>query len=140
MRARLRLLGATLVLSGALAGCGSDGPATSGSQSPPSVTQAGGGTTIPGDTAAETDGPLADAVVAASVHEPIQLIARPATTATCGSPSGPAGSGAWRSTTTAARSPPPATTLLDLSDQTTTEAERGLLGHGVLPRRRHCST
>ena len=133
MRARLRLLGATLVLSGALAGCGSDGPATSGSQSPPSVTQAGGGTTIPGDTAAETDGPLADAVVAASVHEPIQLIQRAGDDGHLWLAER-AGRVRRMEVDDDGRTLSPAGDYaLDLSDQTTTEAERGLLGMAFSP-------
>lgn len=133
MRARLGLAAAALLLSAAVAGCGSDGPGTAGSKSSPSVTQAGGGTTTPGGTTPDGDGPLADAVVAASVHEPIQLIQRPRDRGHLWLAER---AGRVRRLTVGddGRSLTPAGDyVLDLSDQTTTEAERGLLGMAFSP-------
>ncbi|WP_421121159.1 PQQ-dependent sugar dehydrogenase [Aquihabitans daechungensis] len=133
MRTRWGLVAAAVVLGGAMAGCGSDGDGGGGPQSSPSVTQAGGGSTTPGGTEAEADGPLTDTVVAASVHEPIQLIQRP----------GDDGhlwlaerAGRVRRLTVGDEGrtlTPAGDYVLDLSDQTTTEAERGLLGMAFSP-------
>jgi glucose/arabinose dehydrogenase len=122
------VLAVALVLAAVVAGCGSDGRSDGGSKSTPSVTQAGGAGTTPAATDGTSDGPIADAVVAASVHEPIQLVQRP----------GDDGhlwlaerAGRVRRLTVGdgGRSLEPAGDyVLDLSDQTTTEAERGLLG------------
>lgn len=129
-----RWIGIGLLATAVLAGCASDG-SEGGAKSSPSVTQVGdGGTsTTVADGSEPSDGPIVDTVVAASVHEPIQLIQRPGddghlwlaeragrvrrlTVGDGGSTLTPVGDYA-----------------LDLSDQTTTEAERGLLGMAFSP-------
>ena len=133
MRTRIGTGLALLVLSGMLAGCGSDGLGSDGSKASPSVTQAGGATTTTDGIGAEAGGPLADAVVAASVHEPTQLVVRP----------GDDGhlwlaERAGRVRRLAVRDDgrtlePTGDYALDISDQTTTDAERGLLGLAFSP-------
>ncbi len=133
MRTRFGLLAAAMLLGGAVAGCGSDGLGRGGSQSSPSITQAGGGSTTPGDPVAEAGGPLANAVVAASVHEPIQLIQRPGDDGHLWLAER-AGRVRRLAVGDDGRSLTPADDyVLDLSDQTTIEAERGLLGMAFSP-------
>lgn len=133
MRSRIGAGLALLLLSGVVAGCGSDSLGSDGSKSTPSVTQAGGATTTADGTGAPTGGPLADAVVAASVHEPTQLVQRP----------GDDGhlwlaerAGRVRRLTVrddGRTLEPTGDYALDISDQTTTDAERGLLGLAFSP-------
>lgn len=71
------LVGAVLVSAAALAACSSDG--SDGGRTTPSVTQVGSSpsTTAGSGTSTTDDAPEITSVVAASVHEPIVLIARP---------------------------------------------------------------
>ncbi len=115
----------------ALAGCASDG-SDAGVTSPPSVTQVGKGVTTTG-TGDEPTGPMVDTVVAASVHAPIQLVARPGDDGhlwlaeRAGRVRRLEVGDDGRSLT------PVGDYALDISDQTTTEAERGLLGMTFSP-------
>jgi glucose/arabinose dehydrogenase len=132
LRRRIGCIGLALVVAGAVTSCGSDGQGAE-RPTPPSVTQVGGPTTTDGTGEEPADGPLVETVVAASVHEPIDLVERPGDddhlwlaeragrirrmeVADGGTSLTPAGDYA-----------------LDLSDETSTEAERGLLGIAFSP-------
>ena len=135
LRGRIGLIGLALLVSSATVGCGSDGPGSNGgAASSPSVTQVGGSETTatdPSDPAA--GGPMVEPVVAASVHEPIALIERP----------GDDGhlwlaerAGRVRRMTVSDGGNTLSSTgdyVLDISDQTTAESERGLLGMAFSP-------
>ena len=129
-----RCIGLGLLVTAVLGGCASDG-SDGAAKSSPSVTQVGSGATSTTDAggAGDAGGPLVEPVVAASVHEPIQLVQRP----------GDDGhlwlaerAGRVRRleigddgrTLTAVGD-----YALDISDQTSTEAERGLLGMAFSP-------
>ena len=129
-RRRIGCIGLALLVTAFVASCGSDGQEAGGQDSPPSVTQVGDGatTTLPDGADDEPGGPLVDSVVAASVHEPIQLVERPGDDGhlwlaeRAGRVRRLAVGDDGRSLT------PAGDYVLDISDQTTTEAERGLLG------------
>lgn len=140
--ARLALAGVALLVAASLAGCGSD------DESAPSTTQEGSGT--PSTALAEPDGgttpstapvdpeaiagePTASSVVAATAAEPIVLIPRPG-----------ADGELWLAERAGVvrrmamadggrELAPVGDPVLDLSDETTTEAERGLLGMAFSP-------
>jgi len=135
-----RLISLAVVVASAVAACGSDGPDVGG-QTSPSVTQvatdatttttdASGGA---GDPAGGPAGPPVQAVVAASVHEPIQLIERPGDDHHLWLAER---AGRVRRLTVDQDGRELRATgdsALDISDQTTTEAERGLLGMAFSP-------
>ena len=116
-----------------LSACGSDhGPGEAGSSPSPSVTQVGtNSTTTSGVPNAAT--PKVTTVVAASVHEPTDLVIRP------GDPDHlwlAERAGRVRRLTVADGGnslTPAGDYLLDISDDTTTESERGLLGLAFSP-------
>lgn len=136
LRGRLAAIGIALLATTLGAGCGSDGATPSGGpQSSPSVTQLGESatTTTVGSGAPATTGPMVEAMVAASVHEPIDLVARPGdddhlwlaeragrvrrlTVSDGGNSLSPTGDYA-----------------LDISDQVSVDSERGLLGLAFSP-------
>jgi len=132
-----RLISLAVVTALAVAACASDGSDAGGSKTSPSVTQVANSATTTtdgtGTPAEEPSGPLVDTMVAASVHEPIQLIERP----------GDDGhlwlaERAGRVRRLAVEQDgkeltPTGDYVLDISDQTTTEAERGLLGMAFSP-------
>lgn len=134
MRSRLTVAAAVLALGATVAGCASDGSAGGGSESTPSVTQVGDGTTTTGADGTESpDGPLVSTVMAASVHEPIQLVERPGDDGHLwlAERAGrvrrlEVGDGGQSLT-------PTGDYALDISDETSTEAERGLLGMAFSP-------
>ncbi|WP_426571227.1 PQQ-dependent sugar dehydrogenase [Aquihabitans sp. McL0605] len=123
---------AAAVCVGLLAGCGSDGG--DAGQTTPSVTQVGAesSTTAPAGTESTTGttagAPEIDSVVAASVHTPTVLTSRPGdgghlwVAERAGRVRRMAISDEGNTLT------PAADYALDISDQTTTESERGLLG------------
>ena len=120
------LIGVALVLSIGAAGCGSDGGSPSGGSGGSGGSSASG----EGPTAG---GPEVESVVAASVHEPVQLIERPGDdghlwlaerAGRVRRLTGSDGGNALSAT---------GDYVLDISDQTTTEAERGLLGMAFSP-------
>ena len=132
-----RLISLAVVTALAVAACGSDGSDAGGPQTSPSVTQVANGATTTtdgtGTPAEEPPGPLVDTMVAASVHEPIQLIERPGDEGHLwlAERAGrvrrlAVGQGGNELT-------PTGDYVLDISDQTTTEAERGLLGMAFSP-------
>ncbi len=136
LRRRIGVVGVALLATGAIAACGSDGPDAGGPQSSPSVTQVGDGGTTPPDGSeepAEPADPVVEAVVAASVHEPIALVERPGDD-----------DHLWLAERAGrvrrlavgddgATLTPAGDYVLDISDQTTTDAERGLLGMAFSP-------
>jgi glucose/arabinose dehydrogenase len=137
LRRRRRLVSLAVVVAMATAACASDGSDADEPQTSPSVTQVGTGPTTTVDGSGGTDagstGPLVETMVAASVHEPIQLVQRP----------GDDGhlwlaerAGRVRRMTVGQDGNALKATgndALDISDQTTTEAERGLLGIAFSP-------
>jgi glucose/arabinose dehydrogenase len=126
-------LAVAVVLAAAVSGCGSEGRPDGGAQSPPSVTQAGGRATTPEADDDAPGGPKADAVVAATVHEPIQLVQRPGDDGHLWLAER-AGRVRRLAVGDGGRSLEPAGDyVLDLSDQTTVESERGLLGLAFSP-------
>jgi glucose/arabinose dehydrogenase len=133
LRRRFGWIGVALLVAGAATGCGSDGSDGSGPQSSPSVTQVGGSTTAPEPGEEPDDGPLVETTVAASVHEPIALVQRPGDDGHLWLAER-AGRVRRLEVGDSGRSLSPAGDyVLDISDQTTTEAERGLLGLAFSP-------
>lgn len=133
LRRRMSWIGAALLVTGVAAGCGSDGSEGAGPQSSPSVTQAGGPATTlePGEE--PDDGPLVATMVAASVQEPMALVQRPGDDDHLWLAER-AGRVRRLEVTDGGRSlEPVGDYALDISDQTTTEAERGLLGLAFSP-------
>jgi glucose/arabinose dehydrogenase len=132
LRRRIGGIGVGVVIAAAMAGCGSDGQ-TSATTTPPSVTQVGGSGSSTTGTGGSSAGPLVEAVTAASVHEPIDLVQRPGDDGHLWLAER-AGRIRRLTVTDGGNSLEPADDYaLDISDQTTTEAERGLLGIAFSP-------
>jgi len=134
VRPQPRAVLALVLAAAVLAGCGSDGSDADGPKTTPSVTQVGNGATTTSDgSGRDPGGPLVETVVAASVHEPIQLVERPGDDGhlwlaeRAGRVRRLAVSDDGNTLT------PVGDYALDISDQTTTEAERGLLGMAFSP-------
>ncbi|MCU1369736.1 MAG: sugar dehydrogenase [Ilumatobacteraceae bacterium] len=130
---RIGLIGVALLVTGALAGCGSDG-GDSSPTAPPSVTQVGGATSTTDESGEPpADGPLVDTVMAASVHEPIDLVQRPGDDGHLWLAERAGRIRRLEVGDDGASLSPAGDYALDISDQTTTDAERGLLGIAFSP-------
>jgi glucose/arabinose dehydrogenase len=136
LRGRLAVIAAAVVAGTVLAACGSDGgEAAQKPQSTPSVTQVGDAATS--TTAGSGDpapaGPMVETVVAASVHEPTDLVERPGDDGhfwlaeRAGRIRRLAASDDGNNLSSAGDY------ALDISDEVSVDAERGLLGLAFSP-------
>lgn len=132
-----RLISLAVLVSLAAAACGSDGSDAGGAKTSPSVTQVGKDATTTsqgtGEPEDETSGPLVATVVAASVHEPIQLVQRPGDDGHLWLAERAGRVRRLEVGRDGDELTPVGDAVVDISDQTTTEAERGLLGMAFSP-------